>query len=156
MRKGFSLITAIVFMVLIATLSALALSFSALNVKQTSDTYLREQAELLLQSSTEYALLALSAHEINATNGCLNTTNAQYIPHTGALAIFDINISINYLGIGLPSKNALKPCQKFSDNDISTTDSNVTVIIDTIVSTNTANNITTEPIRLHRRTIQKP
>lgn len=155
MRKGFSLITAIVFMVLIATLSALALSFSSLNVKQTSDTYLREQAELLLQSSTEYALLAISAHEINAANGCLNTINAQF-PKSGNDAIFDINISINYLGIGLPSKSAAKPCQKFSDNDIVTTDSNVTVIIDTVVSTNTDNNISTEPIRLHRRTIQKP
>ena len=155
MRKGFSLITAIIFMVLIATLSALALSFSSLNVKQTSDTYLREQAELLLQSSTEYALLAISAHEINAANGCLNTINAQY-PKSGNDAIFDINISIYYLGIGLPLTSAAKPCQKFSDNDISTTDSNVTVIIDTIVSTNTDNNISTEPIRLHRRTIQKP
>ena len=152
MRKGFSLITAIVFMVLIATLSALALSFSALNVKQTGDTYLREQAELLLQSSTEYALLAISAHDITANDNCLNTINAQF-PNKGT-PIFDIAISIYYIGIGLPVGNA--KCQRFSQTDINTTDSNVTVIIDTIVSTNTASNISTEPIRLHRRTIQKP
>ena len=117
MRKGFSLITAIVFMVLIATLSALALSFSALNVKQTSDTYLREQAELLLQSSTEYALLAISAHDIATNDNCLNTINAQYIPSTGATAIFDINISMHYIGTGLPVGNA--KCQRFSQTDIS-------------------------------------
>lgn len=154
MRRGFSLITAIVFIVLIATIGALALSFSALTVKQTSDTYLREQAELLVQSGTEYALLAISAHEINATNGCLNTINAQF-PNT-ATPLFDINISINYLGIGLPARNAARPCQKFSESNITTIDSNVTVIIDTIVELTSGNNITTEPIRLHRRTIQKP
>lgn len=154
MRRGFSLITAIVFIVLIATIGALALSFSTLNVKQTSDTYLREQAELLVQSGTEYALLAISAHEINATNGCLNTINAQF-PNT-ATPLFDINISINYLGIGLPARNAPNPCQKFSESNITTIDSNVTVIIDTIVELTPGNNISTEPIRLHRRTIQKP
>ncbi|WP_333803758.1 type II secretion system protein [Sulfurospirillum sp.] len=154
MRRGFSLITAIVFIVLIATIGALALSFSTLNVKQTSDTYLREQAELLVQSGTEYALLAISAHEINATNGCLNTINAQF-PNT-ATPLFDINISINYLGIGLPASNVARPCQKFSESNISTIDSNVTVIIDTIVELTPGNNISTEPIRLHRRTIQKP
>ncbi|AFL68212.1 type II secretion system protein [Sulfurospirillum barnesii] len=152
MRRGFSLITAIVFIVLIATLSALALSFSSLSVKQTSDTYLREQAELLVQSATEYALLAISGHEINASNGCLNTINAQF-PNANT-PLFDINISIYYLGMGLPLTNDPNPCQRFSDTDIATTDSNVTVIIDTIVST--ANDISTEPIRLHRRTIQKP
>ncbi|AOO64892.1 hypothetical protein [Sulfurospirillum halorespirans] len=154
MRKGFSLLTAIIFMILIASLSALALSISALSVKQTSDTYLREQAELLLRSSTEYALLAISAHDIATNDNCLNTINAQYIPSTSATAIFDINISMHYIGTGLPVGNA--KCQKFSESNISTTDSNVTVIIDTIVSTVTDNNISTEPIRLHRRTIQKP
>ena len=60
MRKGFSLITAIIFIVLVATIAALALSFSTFSTKQTSDLFLREQAELLVQSGTEYALLAIS------------------------------------------------------------------------------------------------
>ena len=149
MRKGFSMITAIVFMILVATLGALALSLSTTTVKQTGDLYLREQAELLVQSATEYALLAISGHEINSTNGCLNTINARYEN------IFDINISIYYLGRGLPNG-----CRDFSGTigtppEINTSDSNVTVMIDTIVSIPNRN-VTTEPIRLHRRTIQKP
>lgn len=146
MRKGFSLLTAIIIILLIATLSALALSLSAFSTKQSSDLYLREQAELLLQSANEYALLALSAHEINATNNCLNYINASF-PDT-VTPLFDINISIHYLGINLPNT-----CQRFTNNDISTIDSNITVIIDTIVQDH---NVSTEPIRLHRRTIQKP
>lgn len=147
MRKGFSLITAVLFIVLVSTISILALSFSTASTKQTSDLLLREQAELLLHSSTEFALLAISGHNIT-TNNCLMAINTQYIPTAGAAALFDINITINYLGRGLPlACNAL-------DNNVTNDDSNITVIIDTIVST--ANNIITEPIRLHRRTIQKP
>ena len=139
------MLTALIFMVLVATLGALALSLSTATVKQTSDLYLREQAELLVQSATEYALLAISGHAINTTNGCLNTINATYEN------IFDINISLYYMGNGLPAG-----CQTLTGNlnNITTTDSNITVVIDTIVST--ADGISTEPIRLHRRTIQKP
>jgi type II secretory pathway pseudopilin PulG len=145
MKKGFTLITAIVFIVLIATIAALALSFASFSTKQTSDLYLREQAELLLQSSTEFALLAISGHDIAGTNTCLNTLNISY--PTVAAPLFDIDISIGYIGNGLPAG-----CNTLNNN-ISTADSNVTVIIDTIV---TDHNVSSEPIRLHRRTIQKP
>ena len=63
--------------------------------------------------------------------------------------LFDINITINYIGNGLPAAG----CTILGDNLLVTADSNVTVIIDTIV---TDHNVSTEPIRLHRRTIQKP
>ena len=149
MRRGFSMLTALIFMVLVATLGALALSLSTATVKQTSDLYLREQAELLVQSATEYALLAISGHAINTTNGCLNTINATY-PTDGTDKLFDINISLYYLGVGLPNG-----CRTIgTPANIYTNDSNVTVMIDTIVSS--ADGISLEPIRLHRRTIQKP
>jgi len=147
MRRGFTLITAILFMVLVATIAALALTFSSFSTKQTTDLYLREQAELLLQSGTEFALLAISGHDINATGTCVNTINTQYIPKTGTNPLFNIDITINYMGRGLPGG-----CNILS-NAVDTNDSNITVIIDTIVEDN---NISTEPIRLHRRTIQKP
>ena len=146
MRRGFTLITAILLILLISTIAMLSLSLSSLTTKQTSDIYLREQAELLLQSATEYALLAISGRDI-ATNGCINTINAQY-PQAGANALFDINISLSYLGNGLPNT-----CNRL-DNNVSNLDSNVTVMIDTVVTS--ANSVSTEPIRLHRRTLQKP
>jgi len=146
MRKGFTLITAIIFMMLVATIAALALTFSSFATKQTSDLYLREQAELLLQSGTEFALLAISGHQINAANGCLNTINSQY--PNAATPLFDINVSISYIGNNLPAG-----CTILGNNALATPDSNVTVIIDTIVEDH---NLSTEPIRLHRRTIQKP
>lgn len=148
MRKGFSMLTAIIFMVLVATLGALSLSLSTSSVKQTSDIYLREQAELLVQSATEYALLAISGHNFN-TN-CLNIIHATY-PTNGADKLFDINISLYYMGNNLPTG-----CQTLTGNlnNIDTNDSNLTVIIDTIVTS--SSDISLEPIRIHRRTIQKP
>lgn len=139
MRKGFSLLTAIIFLVLIATISALSIALSTQSVKQTGDIKLKNQAELLLRSGTEYALLAISG----ATNGCLKQVNITYDK------IFDINASIMYIGNGLSSSNCIQ-----LGSDIDTKESNRTIIIDTIVSLK--DGITTEPIRLHRRTIQKP
>ena len=148
MRRGFTMVTAIIFVILVASLGALALSFSSFTVKQTSDVYLREQADLLLQSGTEFALLAISGHDIHATGDCVNAINGHFPDNVSPM--FDINISISYLGNGLPNG-----CHLLANN-VDTNDSNVTVIIDTIVSTNSDNNISSEPIRLHRRTIQKP
>jgi len=148
MRQGFSLLTAIIFLVLVATISALTLSFSAQAVKQTSDVFLKSQAELLAQSATEYALLAISGHEVNATNGCLENINILYPVNDGNFT-HEANVSIMYIGNGLPCN-----ATAILSNTLDTNDSNRTVIIDTIVSTNPA--ISTEPIRIHRRTIQKP
>jgi len=147
MRKGFSLITAIIFLFVVATLSILALSMSSQSAKQTTDQYLKIEAELLAKSGTEYALLAISGHEVNATNGCLNHIDIKY-PTSSTNYTHDINISIKYIGNGLPAG-----CTQLG-SDIATADSNRTVIIDTIVSTNPA--IAAEPIHIHRRTIQKP
>lgn len=153
MKKGFSLITAIIFIVLAATLGALALSLSSVNVKQTSDLYLKTQAELLGQSATEYALLAISAHNIATANNCLNQINANY--PNGTNPTFDINITIKYLGRGLPggTTGGTPDCNILS-NSVQNGDSNLTVLIDTFVSTHAG--VATEPIRFHRRTLQKP
>jgi type II secretory pathway component PulK len=142
MRKGFSLLTAIIFLVLIATISAISISLSTKSAKQTGDVFLKSQAQLLLRSGTEYAMLALSGTEYNATN-CLNSINMTYNNS------FDINVTISYIGKDIPSS-----CINILENNISTSDSNRTVIIDTFVSTKPG--ITTEHIKLHRRTIQKP
>lgn len=154
MKNGFTLVTTIMFLVLVATVSMLALSLTVMTNKQTSDLYLREQADLLLYSGIEFALLAISGHEINATNNnCLNQVNARFPDNTNPL--FDINVTIHYLGSGLPTGlvGGVPRCNILS-NTVATADSNLTVIIDTTVSS--VAGVTTEPIRLHRRTLQKP
>ncbi len=147
MKRGFSLITAIIFMVLLATLGALGLSLSTQGVKQTTDIYLKTQAEFLARSVTEYAIMAVSAHEVNAANGCLNQVTASY-PSAGASAMFNMRVDIRYFGNGLPGG-----CNTMADNVLHA-DSNRVMQFDTYVWS--VNNVSTEPIRFHRRTIQRP
>jgi len=147
MRSGFSLLTALIFLILVATISTLALSLSTLSTKQTADIYLKNQAELLLRSGTEFAMLAISGTDYNATNCSDNIINMVY-PEDSPNHTHEINVTISYIGSGLGV------CAKVLANDVNTSDSNRTVIIDTIVSTKVG--LVTEQIRLHRRTIQKP
>ncbi|HIP03244.1 MAG TPA: type II secretion system protein [Campylobacterales bacterium] len=146
MRRGFGLITAIVIMITVATLMTLMIGLSSTSVKVTLDLYLKEQAELLSRSATEYALLAISGHENNAS--CIENINISY-PKTSPT--HEANITIWYIGNGIPIT-----CSNILVNNIETNESNLTVIIDTVVSVNLNNTGITEPIRVHRRTIQKP
>ena len=142
MRKAFSLVTAIFLLVLISTLMAIMLSLSSQTLKQTGDIYLQEQAKLLARSATEYALLAISAHKRDANHKCVENINMHY-PNPS----FDVNVSIYYIGKNLPCDNS-----NILDNNISTKESNVTVIVDTFVTSLDS----LEDIRYHKRTIQKP
>jgi hypothetical protein len=133
----------IMFIVLVATIGALALSFSTQTNKQTLSAYLKAQAELLSYSGTEYALLALSGHAINAANGCINHIQ---VDEDG----FTIYITLQYIGKDLPSG-----CEMLDGaNNITTADSNITVLMDTVVVYPASEN--NERIRIHRRTLQKP
>lgn len=146
MRRGFGLITAIVIMITVATLMTLMIGLSSTSVKVTMDVYLKEQAELLARSATEYALLAISGHENNTS--CIRNINIGY---PGTAPTHEANITIMYIGDGIVN------CPNhILANDINTSESNITVIIDTVVSVNQLNTGVTEPIRVHRRTIQKP
>jgi hypothetical protein len=144
MRKGFGLITAIMFIVLVATIGALALSFSSQTSKLSTDTYLKVQAELLSYSVTEYALLAISAHD-RAAN-CVNSIRGQ-----DSTGLFSYIVTMRYIGLDLAT---IGDCTILADG-ITTPESDITVLIDTVVeATALAGN--TEPIRIHRRTLQKP
>lgn len=144
MRRGFSLITAIIILVVMSTLMVLMLSLATQTAKQTGDIYLKEQTQLLARSATEFALLAISGHERNATTKCVENIYMRYPKENPR---YDINVSIYYIGNNLPCNNS-----HILANNIATADSNGTVIIDTVVT----NQSSDEPIRYHRRTIQKP
>ncbi len=137
-RSGFSLLLAIIVMITIATLMALMISLTSTTVKQTTDIYASEQTKLLAKSATELALLAISGHENNTS--CINNINFTFENN------YEVNMTLYYIGKGLPSS-----CQELN-NTISTPESNGTVIIDTYVEYNGSS----EPIRYHRRTLQKP
>lgn len=126
-------------MITIATLMALMISLTSTTSKQTGDIYVSEQTKLLAKSATELALLAISGHNNNAS--CIENINFTYQTN------YDVNMSLYYIGNSLPCN----PSHLLANN-IATPESNGTVIIDTYVTFKGSS----EPIRYHRRTIQKP
>lgn len=160
MKKGFSLITAIIFVVLIATLGALAITLATSGLKQTKDLYLKEQAELLMQSASEFAIMAIQGHDFN-TN-CLERVNFKY-PHTTPY-LFEGRVDIRYIGDNLICTNNH---QISGSNTNSTGINNYTmdrngttqktisaVMFDIFINSNP--DLATEPVNLHKRIIQKP
>lgn len=149
-RSGFTIILAIWILVAMTSIMALMLSFSSQTLSQTTSIYVKEQAQLLSKSATEYALLAISAHDRNTTGNCINSINSTYSPNN--VTQFDINSSIKYIGMG----NLAGLCDHLiGAQNINTAESNGTIIIDTYVTAR--NKSTTDPIiRYHRRTLQKP
>jgi len=148
-REGFTLLLAIVVMGLIGTLMGLMLSFTTITAKQTADYYLKEQAELIARSATEYALLKISGNDFS-TGECVNDINNELKSYKG----FDIDLMIYYFGNNLPVWDGIKGCKNILANNIYTNESNGTVLIDVIVSI--TDPTTLEKIRFHKRTIQKP
>jgi hypothetical protein len=145
MRSGFSLITAIIIMMTVSLLMTMMVSLSSVTVKTTTDMFLKEQAELLARSATEFALLAVSGHDNHKS--CIEKIDILYPNAT--VPTHEMNVTLWYMGSGLVN------CGHILDNNLSTDDSNLTAIVDVVVTVDQNNTGITEPIRLHRRTLQK-
>jgi hypothetical protein len=148
MRRGFGIILAIIIMLTVATLMSLMVGLSTKSVNYTGRAYLQEQAKLQLRSSLEYTLLAISGHDNNSS--CITDIEIKYPNDTTPTHISHVNISYltTYNRPNCPDTHEL--------SNISTQESDFTAIIDIVVEVNQSNTGITEPIKIHRRTIQKP
>lgn len=154
MKKGFSLIMAIFFVMLIATLGMMSLSLSSKMVKQSGDVYLKEQAELYAMSATSLAVLDMQRTDYS--NSCI--TEKKYDFGDGFVA----TVNIFYLDSDMPrcdnnrnvkSSNSIN--KTFMDlKDINGSAANYynVALIDVMVQ----NIDGIEPVRFHRRTVQRP
>ena len=142
-RSGIAMIMAIAVILVLSTIMALTLQMTTQTTKQTVNDYLHEQAILLTRSATEYALLRISGRD-RIANGCLTTLTGTHNQ------IFDIDISIRYIGLA-ECNAAATYINRANVDDI---DSIGSAILDVVISVNDEN-VTTEPIRYHRRTLQK-
>ena len=145
-RKAFSMLTAIVVIVLMATVAMLTMSVSGKIVKETTAQYQREQAILLANSYTEYAVMAVTAND--RTVNCLNTIKGTYNGYSA-------RIEISYIGtaaiIGTCGARQL---------DIVTAGnkSPLTIIVDAYIDYDDLDNPSgsgVPNITYHRRTVQK-
>lgn len=71
MRNAFGLMQAIMIILIISGIAVLTLKYASMQSKQYSDTFLREQALLFLQSATEATLFEISGYDRQLHNSCI-------------------------------------------------------------------------------------
>lgn len=142
LRKAFSLLTAIFVIVLMSTVGILIMSVSGKIVKETTAQYQREQAVLLANSYTEFAILSVTAN--NRTVNCLNTIN-------GSFNGYDARIQIAYIG----SAAEVGSCSRVFSSTITTPSTPLTIVVDAYIDYDDLDNTSGPKITYHKRTIQK-
>jgi type II secretory pathway component PulK len=148
-RGGFAMIMAIILVIVLTTIVAFMLGVTHKTSVQTNNLYLQEQAKLLAKSGAEYALLAVSGYERNATTGCLKQVNAVYPSDTNPL--FDINVTMHYIGVDCYNNAATATYIPLSE--VHTPASEGSVLMDVTVTSTPGTALQT--IRYTRRTLQK-
>ena len=151
-RSGFAMIMAIFFMIIMATLMTAMLASSTETANRTVNNYLLEQGQLLAKSAVEVAILRVSGRDRTAA-GCLTHIDLEY-PESGS-KLFDIDVDISYFGFGGIVGNCHNLLPNVAEvNIIATPESIGTMQIDIYVQSHNDLNLT-EPIKFHRRTLQK-
>jgi len=154
MRKAFGLLQALIVIILVSGILVIAMKYAMVSVKQTSDIYVKESAELFMDSAVEMSLLAISGYKRNIKYGCLSEVN---ITSPDKRFIADVNITDYYLLKDSNDSNLCKNGSGYIVHDIQTQESQGMVMLDITVETNT-----THPknkgkhILLNRRTLQRP
>lgn len=143
MRNGFSMLTAIFVIIIMATVAAFVTNLSGKIVKSTTVQYQHEQAELYAKSYTEFAVMAVTGND-RSTN-CLSTV-------TGTIGNYTIRTHIAYIGPASVIGNCANT-RKLSTH-VTTSKTPLTVIIDAYVDYQDLDN-DNQTYTVHRRTIQK-
>lgn len=139
MKRGFSLIMAIVFIVVIITIGMLSFTLSNTSVKQTTEQYLSEQAEALAMSASEYAIYAIQKHDFS--QNYLNNVNLK----SGVLSA---HVSIKYINTKSKTED--------SKTDFTDKDNKIRAVILTTIVESNPDIIKDQNIRYVRITTQKP
>ena len=97
MKKGFSLILAIIFILLVASIGALSMAISSSSAKTSVNLFIHEQAKLLADGAAEYAIMKVQQN--NFADTCVDEIEIIY-PNEDS-PTFKANISITYIGDGV-------------------------------------------------------
>jgi len=144
-RKGFGLISALIIMLLIATLMVAVVKFAFISVNHTSDTYLQQRAQLFMQSAIENAIMAIEGYDREKKGNCLK--NIHFVDENGK---FEANITVLryycYNGNCGCNDNTL-------EKQISTPQSHGYVLMKVVVANK---NSDIKKIKLEKVTLQRP
>lgn len=147
-RSGFAMIMAIFIIVLIALGGVMILNNTSVSAKAASDKYIRAQAELIADSATEFAVMRVQGFN-TAGGNCLNQITINVNDSSGAAA-YVANVTLQYsFRNNRPAGGGT--CNVVQEN----TGKDTSVLVDVAVTANPDANLSTEPVRVHRRSWQK-
>jgi len=152
LRSGFSMITAIFMIILMATVAAFVLSLSGKIVKSTTAQYQREQAMLLAKSYTEYAVLAVMSNDRNGTGNCLHTIHGTIGDSPNSGNGYRATVQINYIGNAQEVGNC---GGRTLSSGVVNAKSPLSIIVDTYIDYKDIDNSSAAWLTYHKRTLQK-
>ena len=157
-RRGFGLIQALIVIVLIGGLMSVVMKYAQFSIKQTKDLYIKESAELFMQSAVELGVLAIEEYDRVANSNCLSTIR---VTSSNKRFYADINITDYFLYDTNSSSDDYDICKNSQNgyrvHKVDTEDSHGMVMLEIVVETNTSHpKNQNKKIRLLRRTLQRP
>jgi competence protein ComGF len=154
MRRGFGLLQALLIIIMISGIMTIAMKYATISTKQTADLYVRESAELFMNSAVELSLLAIQGYDRQTHGNCLQEVN---ITSSDRRFRADINISKYYVYQGDDNNGSNFQCDNNRIQAIQTEDSHGFVMLEVTVETNSTHPKNhNKHIRLTRRTLQRP
>ncbi len=152
-RKAFSLLTAIIVIVLMATVAILIMNVSGKIVKETTSQFQREQSMLLAKSYTEYAIMAVTANDRNTTGHCLRDIDGSFGTDPNNGKGYRIRIRIAYIG-SVAEVGSCASTRIFSSG-VTTANTPLNIMVDAYVEYKDPDNTSGPWVTYHKRTLQK-
>ncbi len=149
MSAGFGLMQALMVLLIVGGLMVVAMRYARLGTVHTADSYTRERAELFLQSAQEIALLQIEGYDRAAHGGCLHTVR---VTSRDGLFTADVNVTAYFL---LRGSADLALCSE-RGVPVTTEESHGMVMLETVVATVPGHPRAIHPVRLVRRSLQRP
>ncbi|MDD5385803.1 MAG: hypothetical protein PHQ22_01240 [Sulfuricurvum sp.] len=145
MRHAFGLPQVLLIILFIGGIVSVTMRYASLGAKHYADSYTREQAELFLQSAAEATLLRISAYN-RSSGGCMSDLNI-----TSSDGRFNAVVTIEryYLADGTA-------CNNVAYTPIQSEESHGMVSMKVVVTSDNTNTKILHPIRLERRSLQRP
>lgn len=145
MRYAFGLPQVLLIILFVGGIVTVTMRYASLGAQHYSDSYTREQAELFLQSATEAALLRLSAYD-RSGGSCMPNLTVR-----SSDGKFNANVTIEryYLADG-------STCNNVAYTPIQSEESHGMVSMRILVTSDNTNAKILHPIRLERRSLQRP
>lgn len=180
-KRGFALVAAIFFIIIVATIAVTTLSTATMTARDTVNLHAKEQAFLLAQSATEFAIMAMQTHHYPDTNvsvpqidvatglpvldpttgnpimvnragaDCLEQINLTY--PNAATPLYNIRVDLYYVNRQLRCTTANNMIGATNLVVNRTPGAHMALVDVTVTSTPNLGGI---PIRYNRRTLQKP